>query len=552
MPVQLEILPLSSNVDMYGEPETSTAYSLAGQVSVTLSSSMSFFERPKAVKIRLQSLSITFEGQSELVEPDAGYVGLRLCEITNELAPSESLELSNEGHEEGKPCTWNFVFDLPIPGWLPASSIYGSDAYGPTGTRYALFATAKFVSVDDGHKRTWSLANLCLPFSSRTKVIQATKHEITVNRFKLPPGPLPSAASLFPVTPYAVKAHVHQHNDTSNDSSRISPDILSKIDVLASVPESLSLDEACVPFTLRLRADGLEEEHQKRLRLTDFYVDVNQLEKYSTSPSEAYSASFPLPPALSQPPVKELRNAHEMKALYEMCLIGPARPFQTTRHTFSIVPSDHSGHYTLANGGLNFVTDDTPEVNARTWLKMDVNIPIEHVQPGVDRDWEAKHGRVKAHRATEVGPLLSVRHEMQVVLACAYDRAEESLEPLTEHLTFVLPLHFVAVPPTLPTPAHSRAPSAASLRCPPSPTPSSSCSSASHAMPPVLPYAVLLPAYSQLFHPNGDRKIDYSVPLPVYTPKGSTPSIETSSTAGSQIEKDLDGDESLETHGAVS
>lgn len=31
------------------------------------------------------------------------------------------------------------------------------------------------------------------------------------------------------------------------------------------------------------------------------------------------------------------------------------------------------------------------------------------------------------------------------------------------------------------------------------------------------PYAQNLPAYSQLFYSNGDRKIDYSIPLPLYT-----------------------------------
>lgn len=33
------------------------------------------------------------------------------------------------------------------------------------------------------------------------------------------------------------------------------------------------------------------------------------------------------------------------------------------------------------------------------------------------------------------------------------------------------------------------------------------------------PYVPNLPAYSQLFDSNGDRKIDYSVPLPLYTPQ---------------------------------
>ena len=35
---------------------------------------------------------------------------------------------------------------------------------------------------------------------------------------------------------------------------------------------------------------------------------------------------------------------------------------------------------------------------------------------------------------------------------------------------------------------------------------------------PSAPYAQPLPAYSQLYDENGDRKVDYNTPLPVYTP----------------------------------
>jgi hypothetical protein len=46
-----------------------------------------------------------------------------------------------------------------------------------------------------------------------------------------------------------------------------------------------------------------------------------------------------------------------------------------------------------------------------------------------------------------------------------------------------------------------------------------------------LPYVHSLPAYSQLFDFNGERKIDYSVPLPVYT-VNVAPSAEVSAVGG--------------------
>jgi hypothetical protein len=38
------------------------------------------------------------------------------------------------------------------------------------------------------------------------------------------------------------------------------------------------------------------------------------------------------------------------------------------------------------------------------------------------------------------------------------------------------------------------------------------------------PYSQSLPAYSQLFYSNGERKIDYSTPLPLYEPPPSASS----------------------------
>jgi hypothetical protein len=85
---------------------TSSAYSLSGHISLSVTSPYSFFEARKTARLLLQSVSLTFEGQSEIFTPSTGYSSVRLCSITRELAPSTPIELSNEGHEEDvDPCT---------------------------------------------------------------------------------------------------------------------------------------------------------------------------------------------------------------------------------------------------------------------------------------------------------------------------------------------------------------------------------------------------------------------------------------------------------------
>lgn len=77
---------------------SSAAYSLSGHVCISVSSSSQ-----TTARLLLQSLSLTFEGQSEVLIACTGYSSLRLCSITRELTP-KPIELSNEG--SGGTCTF--------------------------------------------------------------------------------------------------------------------------------------------------------------------------------------------------------------------------------------------------------------------------------------------------------------------------------------------------------------------------------------------------------------------------------------------------------------
>jgi len=93
---------------------------------------------------------------------------------------------------------------------------------------------------------------------------------------------------------------------------------------------------------------------------------------------------------------------------------------------------------------------------------------------------------------------------MHIVIHCEYDLADSG-ETILERLRFSLPMRHVNVPEvTIP----SR--NAMESRC--------------DDVQKNLPYMQTLPAYSQLFHSNGERKLDYSIPLPLYEPS-SAPSL---------------------------
>lgn len=116
-----------------------------------------------------------------------------------------------------------------------------------------------------------------------------------------------------------------------------------------------------------------------------------------------------------------------------------------------------------------------------------------------------------------MSPLFCVSHRLSVSLTCTYDLEEgngEDGEPAraTEVLQFSIPLRFARV---------RRDPAASFVST------SAQVVDGVRAQGPLaaalfpkasLPYAPTLPAYSQLFDANGDRKIDYSVPLPAYSP----------------------------------
>lgn len=82
----------------------SSAYSLSGHVVVNVSNPSTFFGARRPASLLLQSLELTFEGQSEVLTHEIGYSSLRICSVTKELV-TEAVELVQEGDEDDSKCT---------------------------------------------------------------------------------------------------------------------------------------------------------------------------------------------------------------------------------------------------------------------------------------------------------------------------------------------------------------------------------------------------------------------------------------------------------------
>ena len=163
---------------------------------------------------------------------------------------------------------WNVVFSLPIPGWLPASSTFGVEEIG---IQYALYATATYVNLDQGPS-TWGISTLCSIFRSRVRSVTARK-VINLRRFMFAPSASPAVP---PLVNYLVRAPTLPE---AEGKRRIPPQILTKIHVLASLPEYVDMESQTIPLTIRMRTKDLDEEHCKKLQVKEIMIDLQQKEK---------------------------------------------------------------------------------------------------------------------------------------------------------------------------------------------------------------------------------------------------------------------------------
>jgi hypothetical protein len=201
------------------------------------------------------------------------------------------VELSNEGHEESEePCkchyvtslalilshstnpgVWNIVFNMTVPGWLPASSVIGIEE---VGVRYGLYVTAKLLDLEENSRNSWGFTTFCAPFRSKTKTLYGQKC-INLRRFAVPP----SHSSNLGTVNFQVKNPSISAVGLEEGKQRIPSDVLEKIQVVLSLPEVIDMSKKKVDVTLRMRSNGLNEDERKRIRILDVNLSLRQHEK---------------------------------------------------------------------------------------------------------------------------------------------------------------------------------------------------------------------------------------------------------------------------------
>ncbi|RPD66650.1 hypothetical protein L227DRAFT_560016 [Lentinus tigrinus ALCF2SS1-6] len=530
--LELEVLPFD-HVDMYGEPDKDAAYSLSGQVAVTLVPSLGWFcdAPPVEERFLLESLVLTFEGQSELVSSQTGYASCRIVEFSEELITSGPVELRHKW-DQGPSCDrarWFVVFNLKIPGWLPptCSTTIGIGAREQPEVSYRLSAVAKFRDAKPVPQFSWRTCYGMSP--STSQVARTSGASVKVNRYKLPPPPCLLGESDFPNSPFR---SVEYAGSITEGCSRIPLEILSKLRMRACVPEHIAVDSGSFPLLLKIRPDGLSAEERKRLHLNGFFVAASQRELLRSSMSKQYASQWPVPPASEQPPNRPLRSRRDDIREYECGLLFTPPPGTTAQATHSLLPSGFSGRIELEGvdtAKASFADERFDDEN--TWVRIRVDIPFRDllIDPQHLRQY-ADHPVPKL-RPTELGPILSVMHSLDIALTCTYDMPEgagagegdqSAPDRVLDELKLTIPLSFVRVPRSGP---HQPVAESFTADCenPLSRTgPAGSVRLRPELVQRSQPYAQTLPAYNQLYHKNGVRKED-PTPLPLYAPEGQTP-----------------------------
>jgi hypothetical protein len=205
-----------------------------------------------------------------------------------------------------------------------------------------------------------------------------------------------------------------------------------------------------------------------------------------------------------------LRDAHPISSVYDVGLYVYCDTEGSASRSFSLLPPGESGLHTLGENNYPFQNDANPD-EPPTWYTLETTVPYVQCAPSDKTNEWAGPSTI---RPTAISPLMNIRHEVTIELTCTYTMPDSD-EQASERLSFCVPVRFANIAPThqrssTPPPSHSPALSAP-LSAPVAPS-----------LPDLVPYVQNLPAYSQLFDRNGDRKIDYSVPLPLYTPRSPT------------------------------
>ncbi|KIM23972.1 hypothetical protein M408DRAFT_332032 [Serendipita vermifera MAFF 305830] len=364
MPINVEIIPSDNVLQMYGPQETDCAYSLSGQILLSTTPSRGAFNKEtRSQPALLTSLVLTFEGSVEHFAKGQGYNAKRLCSVSQTLVVrAQPVAIpSTPDHKVA------VVFDLAVPGWLPASL---SSKHATTAvTRYALYAKAVYQSEEPSG----------LWLGSKTKYRDATPVPITLRRNRTT---APPKKCTFAVPTRAIST-----------SSRIPQDVISAIKARATIP-SYVLQNASEPFDLRLDVGA----SVSGVTVHKFGVRVIQSSTYGTTPDQAFLRTFPLP--AEQPPTVPLLAAHELDSLYMAGIAFPANALRIDKD--DVLHPDHPSVFNMQEGSQGHALET--ELSS-------ITVPL--------------HLDTALVKPTYASPYLHIAHRLLVDLDIAYNGHRE-------------------------------------------------------------------------------------------------------------------------------
>ena len=319
---------------------------------------------------------MTFEGSAEHFAKGQGYNATRLCSVSQTLVARTSTPVAIPSTPEHKVA---IVFDLAIPGWLPAS-IHSQHATTAT-TSYRLYAKAVYQSEESSG----------LWLGSRTKYRDATPATITVQRYRTTAAPKKCTYAV-PLRPLA-------------STSTISKDILSAVQVRATVPSYLD-QRSTAPIDLRLDVGCTAEG----VTVHKFGVRLIQCTTYGTASDAEFRRRFPLP--AEQPPSVPLLTAHELDSLFMAGICFPPNALRVDKD--DILHPNKPSVFNMQEGEQGHVIDLEPS---------SITVPLF-------LDSAAAKGLIKQ---TYMSPYTHVAHKLIVDFDIGYDNEHE-------RIGFVIPI----------------------------------------------------------------------------------------------------------------
>ena len=244
--------------------------------------------------------------------------------------------------------------------------------------------------------------------------------------------------------------------------------------------------------------------------------------------STQYAQEWPVPGPADQPPKRSLPTRRVDAREYQCGLIFNPPADTSALRSYSLLPAGFHGKFDLDAskahfGDARFDADDT-------WIRVRVDVPFRDVLVDARQRPQYEDHPLPTLRPSERGPILTVRHSLEIALTCAYDLPSESSSASSspgsaralDELKFTIPLTFVRVPRSGPhCPRVEPFAVAADAGGPLSATGPAGEVRLQAERVRSQPYAqpVALPAYNTLYHRNGVLRED-PTPLPVYTKDG--------------------------------